>query len=46
MERLKLYFHGRAVLTIWSEGKNREQRCRYSFPTDRRINNVSDYAGG
>ena len=32
MERLKLYFHGRAVLTIWSEGKNRGTEVQILIP--------------
>lgn len=47
IERLRLYFHGRAKLEILSEGKNTGTEVLITIPAEKEDGtNVSDYAGG
>ena len=47
MERLKLYFHGKAALTIWSEGRNKGTEVEILIPDGQEDEEyVPDNAGG
>ena len=46
MERLRLYFHGKAEFTIWSEGKDKGTEVQILIPEEQGDEDVPDNVGG